>query len=154
MKKFVKAHQVNIFVAGFSKDPPNIRLENFVILTTCNDLTNFNVKRMLWLETEVLWISFMEKFVKAHQVNLFVAGFRHLKPQCDRHEARKPPPTSSFTTGVLLFLQFSPPDSKWTFAPRISAIKVILLAKHTVNGHLCGWFTSTYIEVSTNKSNR
>ena len=39
MEKIVKAHQMNLFVAGFSKDPPNIRLENCVKLS---DLQRFD----------------------------------------------------------------------------------------------------------------
>ena len=33
--------------------------------------------------------SILEKFVKAHQVNLFLAGFSHLKPLCDTNSDEK-----------------------------------------------------------------
>ena len=84
MEKIVKAHQVNLFVAGLYKDLPNIRLENFVKLTDLQRFDNFFI-----LSTCCDWKrksrdfeeTFMEKIVKALQVNLFVAGFSHLKPQ-------------------------------------------------------------------------
>ena len=33
----------------------------------------------------------MEKFVKSHQVNLFLAGFSYLEPQCSAGEASESP---------------------------------------------------------------
>ena len=60
-------------------------IEKFVKLTddtyAGDNLKNFeyeahaNLMKFLW-----------KKLVKSHEVNLFMAGFNHLKPQCDRGE--------------------------------------------------------------------
>ena len=93
--------------------------------------------------------TFLEKLVKSNWANSIFGEFQPVRITV-QHEARKQPPQHPPSpTGVLLLLQFSPPDRKCTFTPRISAIKVILLAKHNVNGHI-QFITSAYIiEVSS-----
>ena len=114
MEKLVKAHQVNLFVAGLYKDLPNIRLENFVKLTDLQRFDNFFI-----LSTCCDWKrksrdfeeTFMEKIVKALQVNLFVAGFSHLKPQWadtrpenSLQHPPSPPAFCSFSNSVPLIV--------------------------------------------------
>ena len=70
------------------KNPPKITFEKFVKLSghtcVCNTLTSFeykvhkNRKRKLCKAAE----NCFEKLVKSHLVNLFLAYFTHLKPQC------------------------------------------------------------------------
>ena len=70
------------------KNQPKITLGKFVKLIghtcVCNNLTSFecqehkNRKRKLCNSAE----NCFEKLVKSHQVNLFLAYFTHLKPQC------------------------------------------------------------------------
>ena len=56
----------------------------------CNSFTSFELKRIKWSKKKVMGICWnfisdricLEKIIKSHQVNLFWAGFSHLKPLC------------------------------------------------------------------------
>ena len=51
----------------------------------CNDLTSFDyeVHRMIGNGSQFEYAeTCMKKFMKSHQVNLFLAAFSHLKPMC------------------------------------------------------------------------
>ena len=67
-----------------SKNLPKIRLKNLwnwrVILVPATIWQVLNMKCMEWPETEAFWI--YRNFVKSFHVNLFLAGFTHLRPMC------------------------------------------------------------------------
>ena len=72
-----------------SKNPLKKIFRIFVKLTSytyaCNNLTNleYEAHAMTGNESESIEIG-LEKFVKSHQVTLFLAGFSYLKPLCGR----------------------------------------------------------------------
>ena len=70
------------------KNPPKITFEKIVKLSghtcVCNNLTSFECevhknRKRKWCKSAE---NCFEKLVKSHQVNLFLAYFTHLKPQC------------------------------------------------------------------------
>ena len=69
----------------------------------CNNLTSFwNAAHAITRNGNYtnLLKSILEEFVKAHQVNLFLAGFSHLKPLCSGSEVQ--PENPCFLVGFNL----------------------------------------------------
>ena len=68
------------------KKPPKMRFKKFVKLTgytyARNSLTNWCARNDRERKSSEFTKTCLEKFVKSHHVNLFLAGFSYLEPTC------------------------------------------------------------------------
>ena len=79
------AEMWRLHIVGLSgKNPPEIKFEESVKLTdftyVCNKFAKFNINLINLLETKILRVGWKIHEITSNKLNLFLAGFIHLKP--------------------------------------------------------------------------
>ena len=86
------AEMWRLHIVGLSgKNPPEIKFEESVKLTdftyVCNKFAKFNINLINLLETKILRVGWKIHEITSNKLNIFLAGFIHLKPLWHRQQA-------------------------------------------------------------------